>query len=165
MAYSIVTVTWDYVFCHTHTHTHTQHTHTHTGACCAMFQYARQPGTAPPFPTLPHATTSCKGHLPSGTAISSARALDQALQDIGDWDALCTNLGVRTATMSALRYEHYAVPTKKTHCLTAFHNCDVEEGTEVNWESVVRTVQEYPISNKRVAKKIAQDHLEKHDEL
>ena len=67
--------------------------------------------------------------------------------------------------MSALRYEHYTVTTKKTHCLTAFHNCDVEEGTEVNWESVVRTVQEYPISNKRVARKIAQDHLEKHDEL
>lgn len=101
----------------------------------------------------------------TGTAIGSVKELDHALKEIGNWQALCTNLGVSISTMNALNYKTHSVPAKKTACLTAFYNHDVEDGTEVNWEAVVKAVEDYPFQNKRLAKEIAKKHLKKHDEL
>ena len=138
----------------------------HTGAVYQLGNVFQPPDSFISSPQPPQPTVN-RNDMPTitGTIISSARDLDQSLQEIGDWDGLCTYLRVRTATMNVLRHEQLAVAQKKLRCLTAFYNHDVEHGVEVNWETVVKTVREYPISNKRLADKIAQKYLNKHAEL
>lgn len=90
--------------------------------------------------------------------IGSFKELEQALKNVGDWDGLCRNLQVSTAMMATLRHSELQTSTKKSRCLEAFYRHDVERGVEVTWETVVKAVAEYPISNKRLAKEIAEQH-------
>ena len=80
--------------------------------------------------------------------------LIQALQDVGDWKGLCRNLDVDEGTMDTLIKNPSSHPNElKAECLTAYFNTG-----KAKWSKVVDAVANYPISNKRLARKIAQDH-------
>ena len=80
-------------------------------------------------------------------------SLIQAVKDIGNWHGLCTNLGVSEGVIDTLIYSTATVDIKKADCLRAYFN-----GGEANWSDVVKAVTMHPISNKRVAKQIAETH-------
>ena len=94
------------------------------------------------------------------TEVEHFNELYQALQEIGDWKGLCHNLNVDDATMNALEYDPKHTEWNKRDCLRAYFDTG-----EATWEDVVRAVGEYPINNKRVAKKIANKYIHKKDEL
>ena len=79
--------------------------------------------------------------------------LIQAVKGIGDWQALCTNLGVDDGILEALVHSTTTVYTKKADCLRAYFN-----NGKANWGDVVKAVTIHPISNKRVAKQIAKTY-------
>ena len=79
--------------------------------------------------------------------------LIQAVKDIGDWQALCTNLGVDDGVLETLVHSTTTVYTKKADCLRAYFN----DG-KANWADVVKAVTMHPINNKRVAKQIAKTY-------
>ena len=58
-------------------------------------------------------------------------------------------------TVSSLTDGHKSNTDKKYSCLEAFYNEDTEPGVQVCWETVVRAVGTYPISNQRLAREIA----------
>ena len=89
------------------------------------------------------------------TKIESPRVLFQELREIGPWEHLCLNLGVSTATMESLKHESAQNMEKKRQCLKAFYEEDTEPGVQVCWETVVKAVSSFPISNRKLAKKIA----------
>ena len=89
------------------------------------------------------------------TKIESSQVLFQELAEIGSWEHLCDNLGVSTATMNSLKHESAQNTEKKRRCLKAFYNEDTEQGVQVCWETVVKAVSSFPISNPKLAKKIA----------
>ena len=60
--------------------------------------------------------------------------------------------------MNALTYERASNNQKMLRCLEAFYNEDTEPGVEVSWETVAKAVNAFPISNPKLAKKIAQKH-------
>ena len=71
------------------------------------------------------------------------------------------NLGVQQGKMETLVHSSdTAVHTKKLECLQAYF----DEG-EAKWSEVVKAVAEYPVSNKRIAKKIAKAHGIDYDEI
>lgn len=93
-------------------------------------------------------STSC-------TEIESPRLLFDELKEIGSWEHLCLNLRVGTATVNTLHHEHADNSHKKLRCLEAFYNEDTEPGVKPCWETVVKAVNDYPISNRRLAKDLA----------
>ena len=82
------------------------------------------------------------------------------MQEIGDWKGLCFNLNVNDAKMNALDFGQQPPEWKKQECLKAYFDTG-----EATWEEVIRAVSDYPISNKRVAKEIADKYIHKRDEL
>ena len=83
--------------------------------------------------------------------ITSFKELVKAVADIGNWEALCTNLEVDQGTISELIYSPEQVSSKKLRCLQAYF-----DNGEADWEDVIQAVYDPPIRNGRVAKKIAQ---------
>ena len=69
------------------------------------------------------------------------------MAEIGDWEALCENLGVQKAVLSDLRNTENT--DKKRRCLEAYLNTD-----NACWEHVVKVVKDHPFYNSRVAKEI-----------
>ena len=87
------------------------------------------------------------------TRISKKQELDKAVAEIGDWEALCEQLGTPQTKLNELRFSTMNVRTKKSRCLEAY----LDTG-KACWEHVVKVVAEYPNENKRLAKKIANTH-------
>ena len=85
--------------------------------------------------------------------IQKLNDLIQAVKDIGDWQGLCTNLGVSEGVIDTLVHSTATVDTKKADCLRAYF-----KSGEAKWSNVVKAVVMYPISNKLVAKQIAKAH-------
>ena len=82
--------------------------------------------------------------------VESMQDLAKMLTDIGNWEALCTNLGVRQAVMSELIYSPLDVNIKKKRCLQSYFNSG-----RAHWEEVIAAVVGPGIFNERVAKRIA----------
>ena len=86
--------------------------------------------------------------------IKDISSLIQAVQTIGDWRGLCTNLGVDESIMNSLiQSTDVSANVKKTECLHGY----LKSG-EATWRHVVRAVAMYPIKDLRLAKKIAKAH-------
>ena len=96
-----------------------------------------------------------RAHEQDCTKIESPRVLFQELKEIGSWEDLCLNLGVSMVTMESLKHESAQNTEKKRQCLKAFYDEDTEPEVVVCWETVVKAVSSFPISNKKLAKKIA----------
>ncbi len=87
-------------------------------------------------------------------AITSVKQLNLMLEDIGNWEALCLNLGVRTGVIDGLRHSRLPVSSMKLQCIEAY----VNDG-DATWEEVRTAVTLYPILNSNVASKIARKYL------
>ena len=81
------------------------------------------------------------------TSISKLQELEKALAEIGDWEALCGNLGVDRPILGDLR--HMINTEKKRRCLEAYINTD-----KACWEIVAKVVADHPFSNARIARQI-----------
>ena len=86
--------------------------------------------------------------------VESVQDLVKMLSDIGNWEALCTNLGVRQAVMSELVHSPLDSKSKKKRCLESYFNSG-----HAHWEEVITAVVGPGIFNERVAKKIANKYL------
>ena len=77
------------------------------------------------------------------------------MAEIGDWEALCENLGVPKAVLSDLRNMINTDNTMKKHrCLKAYVNTG-----KACWEQVVKVIADNPFYNARLAKKIDNMHV------
>ena len=84
------------------------------------------------------------------TSISKVQELEKAVAEIGDWEALCGNLGVDRAILSDLRHMINTENTeKKRRCLEAYINTG-----KACWEKVAKVVADHPFSNTRIARQI-----------
>ena len=79
--------------------------------------------------------------------------LFQDLQDIGNWDSLCTHLGVSKAVMEELRFANHQDTIKKERCLRAY----IKSG-KARWDHVVRVVCSHPFNDIVLGKTIAVKH-------
>ena len=95
-----------------------------------------------------------------GDEIDKDQDLIQAVKDIGDWRGLCMNLGVAEGKMNFLVNAAKPENKKMADCLQAYFN----QG-DAKWSDVVKAVAMHPISNKRIAKKIAKAHGINFDEV
>ena len=86
--------------------------------------------------------------------VESVQDLLKMLSGIGNWEALCTSLGVRQAVMSELIYSSLVPSIKKKRCLESYFNSG-----HAHWEEVIIAVVGPGIFNERVAKKIADRYL------
>ena len=98
-------------------------------------------------------------------AVESVQELVKMLSDIGNWEALCTNLGVNRGVMSELIHTSLDANIKKKRCLESYFDSGL-----AHWEEVIKAVVGPGILNERVAKKITykylldyQDILNKHE--
>ena len=89
------------------------------------------------------------GVIPKNSKVN----LFQDLQDIGNWESLCTHLGVSEAVMDELRYATLQESIKKERCLSAYINSG-----EARWDHVVRVVCSHPFNNIVLGKTIAVKH-------
>ena len=77
------------------------------------------------------------------------------MAEIGDWEALCENLGVHKAVLSNLRDMINTENTiKKRRCLQAYINTG-----KAYWEQVVEVIADDPFYNARLAEEIANMHV------
>ena len=84
-------------------------------------------------------------------SISNKQELGKAVAEIGDWEALCENLGVEKAVINRLRNMIDTDSTiKKRRCLEAY----LDTGRAC-WEQVVKVLADYPFYNARLANNIA----------
>lgn len=84
------------------------------------------------------------------TSISKLQELEKAVAEIGNWEALCGNLGVDRAILGDLRHMINTDNTeKKRRCLEAYINTD-----KACWEKVAKVVADYPFSNAKIARQI-----------
>ena len=86
--------------------------------------------------------------------VKSIKELYQTLSSIGNWEALCMNLGVDHGMVSDLIYSTHDVSIKKKRCLEFYFN-----GGTANWEEVIVAVVGPPIYNNRLARTIADKYL------
>ena len=75
------------------------------------------------------------------------------LADIGDWHGLCLALNVDEGIIDQLRNSEQQVEERKRECLRAYRNSG-----EATWEGVIAAIAKHPISNCRVANKIARKY-------
>ena len=73
---------------------------------------------------------------------ASYTLLFHELKDIGNWDILCTNLGVKSAILEGIRYDTIDPVLKKKNCLKAY----IDSG-KARWDEVVRVVCNNPFYN------------------
>jgi len=77
------------------------------------------------------------------------------LSEIGDWDSLCTFLGVKDSKMNALKVSTKAETNKKQDCLTSYY-----DSGNANWETVVMVVAQFPFENVKLACNIAKKRMD-----
>ncbi len=77
-----------------------------------------------------------------------------SLQDIGDWDSLCTNLEVNKGRMAELRDSTQKGHLKKKECLTTYF-----DSGDAKWNDVVKVVAGFPFYKKVLACKIAETFM------
>lgn len=82
------------------------------------------------------------------TEIEKYYDLRESVEEIGDWLSLCKNLKVEEGIMNRLK------DYNNDECLKYYVNSDLG-----SWEEVVMSVARPPFKNKRLAKKIAQQHV------
>ena len=82
--------------------------------------------------------------------VESVRALVIMLGDIGNWEILCTSLGVNQEVLNNLAHSSIDISIKKKRCLESYF-----DSGHATWEEVIAVVAGPGIHNKRVAKKIA----------
>lgn len=82
--------------------------------------------------------------------ILDVNKLFDSVSEVGDWDMLCSRLGVKEETLGSLRFSHEDASSKKLKCLRAY--LDLGQGC---WEQVVQVLCESPFYKKRLGKKIA----------
>ena len=87
-------------------------------------------------------------------SIESLQDLVKMLSDIGNWEALCTNLGVNQGFISELIHAYLDASIKKRRCLVSYFNSG-----HAHWEEVITAVVGPGIYNERVARKIAYKYL------
>ena len=75
------------------------------------------------------------------------------MAEIGDWEGLCRNLGVSNDVLNELRFSNMENRVKKRRCLENYFNTG-----KACWDEVVEVVANYPFYNRRLAKKIAENH-------
>ena len=75
------------------------------------------------------------------------------LADIGNWEALCSYLGVPEAKINELVHEHLENTAKKQRCLAAY----VDQGNAC-WEEVIKVVSSYPFFKNLLAAQIAKKY-------
>jgi len=85
--------------------------------------------------------------------ISNKQELGRAVATIGDWETLYENLGTPEPVLKQLRFDSIATEVKRSRCLEAYLNTD-----KACWETVVKVVADYPFYNKKLARKIANEH-------
>lgn len=90
------------------------------------------------------------------TSISNKKELEKAVAEIGDWETLCENLGVRKSVINNLRYSNKQTGRRKSECLQAYLDTD-----QACWEKVVMVVSEHPFNNRRLANSIANTYYGK----
>ena len=78
------------------------------------------------------------------------------LEDIGNWEGLCINLGVPSGLVNELRYSKLEVSVLKIRCAEAYM-----DNAEPTWEHVIWAVTLYPIHSMKTVKKIKQKYLQK----
>ena len=83
----------------------------------------------------------------------SINALLDELEDIGNWELLCTRLEVREAVIDKLRHSKLDITIKKERCLSAY----IDNG-EATWDNVVKVVCSQPFYNIKLGKEIAKRH-------
>ncbi len=87
-------------------------------------------------------------------SIGSVKELNIMLEDIGNWEGLCSNLGVRSGLIDELRHSRLEVSVMKFRCIEAYFN----DG-DATWEDVALAVRLYPIQNSNTADKIEQKYI------
>ena len=95
-----------------------------------------------------------------GDEIENIQDLIQAVKDVGDWRALCTNLKINEGKMDFLVNSADSFMIKKAECLQAYF----DEG-DAKWSDVVKAVAKHPVNKIRIAKKIAKIHGINFDEV
>jgi len=76
------------------------------------------------------------------------------LSEIGDWDSLCTFLGVKNSVMNALKVSTKTDTIKKQDCLTSYYISG-----EANWQKIVTVVARHPFENLKLAYGIAKNRM------
>ena len=84
--------------------------------------------------------------------ISIKTILDE-LEDIGNWELLCTHLEVSEAEIEKLRHSGHDVTIKKKGCLNAY----IDSG-EATWDHIVKVVCSSPFKKIKLGKEIAKRH-------
>jgi len=75
------------------------------------------------------------------------------LADIGNWEALCSHLGVPEAKINELIHEQLENTARKQRCLAAY----VDQGNAC-WEKVIEVVAGYPFYMNLLAAQIAKKY-------
>ena len=83
----------------------------------------------------------------------SIKALLDDLEEIGNWELLCTHLEVNGAVMDTLHHSGLDITIKKERCLSAY----IDSG-EATWDHVVKVVCSPPFNKIKLGKKIAKRH-------
>ena len=86
-------------------------------------------------------------------SILNKQELGRAVAVIGDWEALCENLGTPVPVLKQLRFDSIESSMKRSRCLEAY----LDTG-KACWETVVQVVADDPFYNKKLAKKIAHEY-------
>ena len=105
------------------------------------------------------------GNILSLTAVSchsinNIQQLEMEVKEIGDWEALCRQLQISKTILDNLHSANMNSEAKKTACLVAYLSTD-----KACWEDVVKVVAAYPFHNKRLARKIADTHGVKYNDI
>ena len=92
--------------------------------------------------------------------VKSVQDLMKMLSDIGNWETLCTLLGVNQGVMSELKFTSLDTNIKKKRCLESYF-----DSGHAHWEEVIKAVVGPGILNARVAKEIAYKYLLDHRDI
>ena len=112
------------------------------------------PGILKPTVNFSVVPTRCQMlHMKSKTQINTFNELYHAVAKVGNWKGLCLNLAVDDAKMDELKHSDLVTESKKQDCLQTYWNTN-----EAIWETVIQAVATYPISNIKLAIRIANSH-------
>ena len=88
------------------------------------------------------------------TGIKELKHLRSSVQDIGNWQSLCRNLGMSEGDIARITTERYSEVLKKDDCLKSYFNSN-----EAYWEKVIIAVARPPFRYKQLAVTIAERYL------
>ena len=107
-----------------------------------------------------HSNGHIHGEVLHCTEVENVNQLYQATAEIGNWDRLCSNLGIGNAKMEELRHSSGKNEEKKRECLQTYFDTG-----EAYWEEVVRALIKHPINNKRLGMKLVEQYRLRTDKL